>query len=380
MSRHRTMTDEGYLIVRDCSIASLGGRTYHTSELPQLKADSKGDVYIFRSSKELFSPETLASFEGKPLTLDHPSDVVLLDSDSCDKYQVGTVFNVRRGKGPQGDSIVADIQITKRAAIDAVEAGMRELSAGFTSRTKSIGDGVCYESGIRGNHVAIVPRGRCGPLCSLRDAAYRGNSMTTNTNDDQKKTDDGQPGASGGAPAAAAPETAEILKGLQEQIAAMTERLAKLEAGKTDDDPPAPNPDDKKPDDDAQKKTDAKPVTLDDIRKVIAEELKAKDTQAKADSAVISDAAVIAPELSKDTPDLAKQACIAYAKTDSGKAVIEALGGMTAVEANAASVLKQCAIHQRLLSGKNLNGRAKTDSMAPKTPSFFEQADKLWGK
>lgn len=377
MSRHRTMTDEGYLIVRDCSIASLGGRTYHTSELPQVKADSKGDVHIFRSSKELFSPETLASFEGKPLTLDHPSDVVLLDSDSCSKYQVGSVLNVRRGKGAQSDSIIADIQITKRAAIDAVEAGMRELSAGFTSRTKSIGAGVAYETCIRGNHVAIVPRGRCGPLCSLRDAAYKGNSMTDKTNDETKKADV-DPGASGGN--SAAPEIAEILKGLQEQIEALSERIAQLEAGKTDADATAPNDGDKKPDEDDQKKTDAKPVTLDDIRKVVDEAFKEKETQAKADSAVISDAAVIAPELSKDTPDLAKQACIAYAKTDSGKAVIEALGGMNAVEANATSVLKQCAIHQRLLVGKNLSGRAKTDAAAPKTPSFFEQADKLWGK
>lgn len=385
VSPHRSYTPEGYLICTDCAFANLGGRIYAASEVPDQKPDAQGRVYAFRDSKELFDPLTIASFELKPITLEHPDDVVLLDADSAKRHQVGTLFNVRRGTGPQSDSLVGDLQITDAQTIAAVESGdLKELSAGFSSRLESLGPGISIERRIRGNHVAIVPRGRCGPLCSLRDAAFKGNSMSdTDPKLNEPKQDDGE-GASGGAPAAGTsqvdPGVAEVLKSIQESLAALGERVAKLEeSGSTalgDEDPKngdgnAASGDDTKP------KTDAKPLSISDVRKAIAAEFAVRAEQAKADSAVIADAAVIAPELKRDTPDLAKQAVIEYAKTDSGKQVLDMLGGMPAVEKDARAVLHQCAIQQRLQAMRPMTG-FRRDGDTSKTPDFCAQADKLW--
>lgn len=385
VSPHRSYTPEGYLICTDCAFANLGGRIYAASEVPDQKPDAQGKVYAFRDSKELFDPLTIASFELKPITLEHPDDVVLLDADSAKRHQVGTLFNVRRGTGPQSDSLVGDLQITDAQTIAAVESGeLKELSAGFSSRLESLGPGIAIERRIRGNHVAIVPRGRCGPLCSLRDAAFKGNSMSDDPKLNEPKQDD--VGAGGGAPAAGAPkvdpDVAEVLKAIQESLAALGERVAKLEeSGSTalgDEDPKkgegnAASGDDTKP------KTDAKPLSLSDVRKAIAAEFEGRAAQAKADSAVIADAAVIAPELKRDTPDLAKQAVIEYAKTDSGKQVLDMLGGMPAVEKDARAVLHQCAIQQRLQAMRPMTG-FRRDSVDPSAAKddFFEKAKKLW--
>jgi hypothetical protein len=388
VSPHRSYTPEGYLICTDCAFANLGGRIYAASELPQYKPDAQGRVYAFRDSKALFDPLTIASFEMKPVTMEHPDDVMLLDAQSVKRHQVGTLFNVRRGTGVQSDSLVGDLQITDARTIAAVERGeLKELSAGFTSRFDPLGSGLYLETMIRGNHVAIVPSGRCGPLCSLRDAAFKGNSMSDDPKLNEPKQDD-DVGAGGGAPAAGTSQVdqnvADLLKSIQESLAALGERVAKLEeSGSTalgDEDPKKggdgaaePASDDNKP------KTDAKPLSISDVRKAIADEFAARAEQAKADSAVIADAAVIAPELKRDTPDLAKQAVIEYAKTDSGKQVVEMLGGMPAVEKDARAVLHQCAIQQKLQAMRPMTGfrRDSVDPTAAKD-DFFEKAKKMW--
>lgn len=388
ISPHRTVTDEGYLLVKDCSIATLGGRRYAAQELPQDKPDASGWVTVFRTADELFNPATIESFAGKPVTIEHPNDTVLLDPATWKRHVVGVVLNPRRGQGEQSDAIVADVLIQNKDAISTVLTGlMKELSAGFTSETRSLLPGVSLESRIRGNHLAIVPSGRCGPMCALRDAAFKEKPMTTD-NPEVKKDADGA-GSGGENPAATpapASDVAQVLASIQQSIEALTERVAKIEGGATDADPaPAAADPEKKADADPEKdpaacKTDAKPLSAADVRRIFDEALKAKADQAKADAAVVADAAVIAPGLDKNTPDLAKQACIEYAKTDSGKAVVEAYGGMTAVEANPKQVLHQCAVYQRLQAAAPMKGAAKADASASSAPSFFEQADKLWGR
>ena len=180
ISPHRTVTDEGYLLVKDCSIATLGGRRYAAQELPQDKPDASGWVTVFRTADELFNPATIESFAGKPVTIEHPDDTVLLDPATWKRHVVGVVLNPRRGTGEQSDAIVADVLIQNKDAISTVLTGlMKELSAGFTSETRSLFPGVSLESRIRGNHLAIVPSGRCGPMCALRDAAFKEKPMTT---------------------------------------------------------------------------------------------------------------------------------------------------------------------------------------------------------
>ena len=58
ISTNQALTSEGFLVCKNCALATTGGRMYHTSELPELEADADGIVTIFRDSACLFAPET----------------------------------------------------------------------------------------------------------------------------------------------------------------------------------------------------------------------------------------------------------------------------------------------------------------------------------
>lgn len=64
-----TKTPEGFLICHDVPIARTGTQEYMPREL-SLTGDTM--VTVFRDEGEVFKPATLASFEGKPVTDNHP--------------------------------------------------------------------------------------------------------------------------------------------------------------------------------------------------------------------------------------------------------------------------------------------------------------------
>lgn len=112
----------------------------------------------YRSDKEAFDSESLASLEGVPLVLpeDHTS---LLSSRNWRERAVGFVVNARRaGEFIEADLIIGDEDTAKR-----VESGdLTELSAGYVSRTEpsTRHDADFEQAGIRYNHVALLPQGR----------------------------------------------------------------------------------------------------------------------------------------------------------------------------------------------------------------------------
>ncbi len=121
---------------------------------------------VYRPEEEVFSPETMASFEGMPVTNDHPPEGV--DVSNIRALQKGHAHNVRRGSGEESDLLLADLIITDPKLIDLVLSGKREISCGYTYE-------LCEENGryiqrrIRGNHVAVVDAGRAGPRVSIKD-------------------------------------------------------------------------------------------------------------------------------------------------------------------------------------------------------------------
>jgi hypothetical protein len=155
------LTPEGYLRVW-ASIARTGIQHY---------TDADGSIRKeFRPESEVASPESLASFAGKAITMEHPP--VLLDSETTKDYQIGFT----------GSEIVYDngfvravMTITDRETIDRVVRGdVREVSAGYRvnfDSTPGVTDSGEHYDGIQkdisGNHVAIVRRGRAGPEVKL---------------------------------------------------------------------------------------------------------------------------------------------------------------------------------------------------------------------
>lgn len=165
ISENLQETPEGYLLCLGVSIARTGEQIYADGETPLESKD--GRVTVSRSEKEVFSPETIASFEGKPFTIKHPSDLV--SPENWGELAVGHIQNVRRGDGDQKDDLVADIMITDQRAISLVRDGLRGLSCGYEAEYVQTGDGTGEQIDIVGNHLALVEEGRAGPSYSIKD-------------------------------------------------------------------------------------------------------------------------------------------------------------------------------------------------------------------
>lgn len=163
ISPNQTETVEGYLICRNVPIARTGIQRYAARELG-LERDPERWVLVDRRPEDVFEAAALASFEGKPVTDGHPPENVGPENHAA--YAKGHVQNVRR----EGNLIVADLYINDAVLAGQVRAGAkREVSCGYRCTYVPEGDGY-RQTHIRGNHVAVVPRGRAGHEVAIKDA------------------------------------------------------------------------------------------------------------------------------------------------------------------------------------------------------------------
>ncbi len=164
----RRRTPEGFLEMR-ARIGRAGLHDYRAGEVggpPGVPPDTP--VRVYRPPAEVFAPASMASFAGKPVTLDHPAAMV----DSANWRQVA-VGHSGQGVVRDGDHVAADLFIADAAAVARADAGS-ELSNGywadfdFTPGVTPAGEPYdAVQRNIRGNHVAIVDQGRCGASCSV---------------------------------------------------------------------------------------------------------------------------------------------------------------------------------------------------------------------
>ena len=136
-----------------------------------------------RLPEEVFAPATLESLKLKPVTLNHPTELVT--PENADMLQVGSLGDnpsstnqEYNGYGEPTDlkkltdglNVAVDMIITKKDAIDAVINGKQGLSMGYTcdiemAEPGSTWCGVEYDyiqRNIKYNHCAIVDAGRAG--------------------------------------------------------------------------------------------------------------------------------------------------------------------------------------------------------------------------
>lgn len=167
ISPNQIETGEGFLICRNVPIARTGSMDYLESELNPVGSFSKR-VKVLRSTEEVFSPAALSSFEGKPVTNEHPPE--LLTPETYSLYAKGHAQNVRKGEGEWEGHVVADLHIQDEALIREVQEGKREISCGYECSYSDNGDGTYSQHDIRGNHVAVVTRGRAGKNVAILDS------------------------------------------------------------------------------------------------------------------------------------------------------------------------------------------------------------------
>lgn len=169
ISDNLTKTPEGFLICHNVPIARTGQQLYLGSETPFKELPSNDTVKIVRHPEEVFSKATLASFEGKPVTDDHPLEDVTPQNSRT--YLKGICRDVRRGIGEYNDCIVADLMIYDPVLIDEITSKeKREVSCGYDCFWELGNDDTILQKQIRGNHIAIVKNGRAGHRVAVRDS------------------------------------------------------------------------------------------------------------------------------------------------------------------------------------------------------------------
>ena len=149
----------GFLKV-DARLARIGVQIY---------GDAEGNRWgELRTEDEVFSEDSMQSFSMAVLTNDHPAEFVT--SSNVKDVQIGhTGSDVRR----DGNFMRATLLVTDAKAIQDIRDGKVELSNGYTADMVShegTTDGLEHsfrQTNIRGNHVALVDRGRAGPMCRL---------------------------------------------------------------------------------------------------------------------------------------------------------------------------------------------------------------------
>lgn len=162
------VNDAGYLeaVART---ARTGVQSYLGSEVgrPDLAT-----VNVFRDEAEVFSKGSLETFAGIPITIDHPRDAV-----TADNWKSHAVGEATDGVLRDGEFLKIGIRIKDRQAVDAIKAGKRELSVGYSTELVwedgKAPDGTPYQArqtSIAANHIAIVAAGRAGPQCRIGDS------------------------------------------------------------------------------------------------------------------------------------------------------------------------------------------------------------------
>ena len=172
----RFKTDEGFLDV-NAVISRSGLYEYQAGELGITDKDPAQIIRVLRRDEEVFKPESMASFGKVTVTDDHPTELV--DSENARYVSVGfSEPSVIR----DGDTVKTKLRITDKKLVDAIEAGQVELSCGYKADIElesgtdpKFGVFDAVQKNIRGNHIAVVKKGRAGDSCKIQDKKINDN-------------------------------------------------------------------------------------------------------------------------------------------------------------------------------------------------------------
>lgn len=175
----RRIDENGYLRVEGCPITSAGVFDYARSEVG-LDGDPNELVKVSRPLSAITSSEFLGSCQSLPIVNDH-TYLEGLTSDGAEeadgvdpskKGVCGTLSNVRYNEDTGW--VVGDIVVYSRALIRQIMSGKKtELSLGYTCVFTPTEEGDCAatQTGMSGNHLALVDRARV-PGARILDSAF----------------------------------------------------------------------------------------------------------------------------------------------------------------------------------------------------------------
>ena len=166
----RKLTDAGQMHV-PCKFARTGTQLYTASQLGLVDKAPNEIVEVHRSEEQVFDEASIASFRSAPVTIGHPvndaGEALAVSAENAKELQVGMLEGMPvRDEDTLGGTLI----LTNKEAIDALEDGTQELSAGYTCDIMEV-DGKLFQQNIRANHIAIVGKGRAGSSCRISDEA-----------------------------------------------------------------------------------------------------------------------------------------------------------------------------------------------------------------
>lgn len=133
--------------------------------------------WVLRPPEELASPETVASFRLLPFVDEH--SMLGAEEDKLKPAEdkgVHGVIGERTYYDAEDDTLYGNLKVWSEKLKADIDAGKKEISCGYRciyDFTPGVYKGVRYDAVqrvIRGNHVALVERGRMGPGVAVLDA------------------------------------------------------------------------------------------------------------------------------------------------------------------------------------------------------------------
>ena len=166
-------TEEGYLMDKPV-VTSVGIFEYKNAD-----GSTRREL---RLPENVFDPESLASYRGKPVILTHRAGAV--DKNNVDREHIGTMLSegIQDGDDVRVEIIIHDTDIIK-------QTGLRELSLGYSldlDETPGTWNGQHYDAiqtNIRINHLALVEKARAGEQARLNIDSQDENSEGGTTMD-----------------------------------------------------------------------------------------------------------------------------------------------------------------------------------------------------
>ena len=118
-----------------------------------------------RLPEEVFAPESLASYKGKPVILTHEAGMI--DTENVQQEHIGTILSegIQDGENVRAQIVIHDAH--------SLSYGLRELSVGYSldlEETPGEWKGQSYDAiqrNIRVNHLALVEKARAGDSARL---------------------------------------------------------------------------------------------------------------------------------------------------------------------------------------------------------------------
>ena len=164
-----TKTDDGWAVM--ARVARGGNvQSYLGSEIG---VEDKAVIRVYRPEGEVFDRKAFATYARKPIVIGHPAGGVTPET-----WKDLAVGEIDRDVVRDGEFVAVPLLFRDARAIDAIAAGLRELSMGYDAKI-TLQDGMtpkgeAYDAimtDFRMNHVAVVAAARGGSELRIGDGA-----------------------------------------------------------------------------------------------------------------------------------------------------------------------------------------------------------------